>query len=188
MLLDNIILSFVVTVSVKIDLLKSMWIGFLMSASHLCFGRRNVIFLVADDMRHELGTYCDKDFPSPVHPPIHSPNIDKLAAKSLLLKRAYCQQALCSPSRTSLLTGRRCDTIHVYELQTYWRKSGGNFTTILEYLKTTAIFLLVWVSFFTLESLPPVATILYRGLNHIFMQQPTGNRSKIAGEPFRTIY
>ena len=128
-------------VLVKMDLLKSMWIGFLMSASHVYFGRRNVLFLVADDMRPELGAYYGKDFPSPVHLPIHSPNLDKLAAKSLLLKRAYCQRALCSPSRTSLLTGRRPDTTHVYDLQTYWRKSGGNFTTIPEHFKNMAIFL-----------------------------------------------
>ena len=117
------------------DLLKSLWIFILISSIHVCFGRRNVLFLVADDMRPELGAYYGKDFPSPVHPPIHSPNLDKLAAKSLLLKRAYCQQAVCSPSRTSLLTGRRPDTTHVYDLQTYWRKAGGNFTTIPEYFK-----------------------------------------------------
>ena len=117
------------------DLLKSLWIFILISAIHVCFGRRNVLSLVADDMRPELGAYYGQDFPSPVHPPIHSPNLDKLAAKSLLLKRAYCQQAVCSRSRTSLLTGRRSDTAHVYDLQTYWRKAGGNFTTIPEYFK-----------------------------------------------------
>ena len=86
-------------------------------------------------MRPELDAYYGKDFPSPVHPPIYSPNLDKLAARSLLLKRAYCQQAVCSPSRTSLLTGRRPDTTHVYDLQTYWRESAGNFTTIPQYFK-----------------------------------------------------
>ena len=45
-------------------------------------------------MYPELGAYYGKDFPSPVHPPILSPNIDKPAANSLLLKRAYCQKAL----------------------------------------------------------------------------------------------
>ena len=117
------------------DLFKSMCIWILMFTTQTCFGRRNVLFLVADDMRPELGAYYGKDFPSPVHPPIHSPNLDKLAAKSLLLKRAYCQQALCSPSRTSLLTGRRPDTTHVYDLETYWRESAGNFTTIPQYFK-----------------------------------------------------
>ena len=101
----------------------------------LCLCQRNVLFLVSDDMRPQLGAYYGKDFPSPVHPPMHTPNLDKLAAKSLLLKRAYCQQAICSPSRTSLLTGRRPDTTHVYDLKHYWRKVGGNFTTIPQHFK-----------------------------------------------------
>ena len=98
-------------------------------------GKKNVLFLVADDMRPELGSYYGHDFPSTVHPKMHSPNIDALASKSLLLKRAHVQQALCSPSRTSLLTGRRPDTIHVYDLRSYFRKVGGNFTTLPEYFK-----------------------------------------------------
>ena len=69
--------------------------------------RKNVLFLAVDDMRPELGCFLEGDFPSPVHPKMHSPNLDKLASKSLLLKRAYVQQAVCSPSRTSLLTGEK---------------------------------------------------------------------------------
>ena len=97
--------------------------------------RMNVLFLVSDDMRPELMSFIGADFPTPVHPPIHSPNLDALASKSLLLKRAYVQQAVCSPSRTSLLTGRRPDTTHVYDLVKYFRNVGGNFTTIPEYFK-----------------------------------------------------
>ena len=95
----------------------------------------NVLFLVSDDMRPELQAYYGPDFPSPVHPDMHTPTLDALAQKSLLLKRAYVQQAVCSPSRTSLLTGRRPDTTHVYDLIHYFRKVGGNFTTIPEYFK-----------------------------------------------------
>ncbi|KAL4232297.1 hypothetical protein ACF0H5_009868 [Mactra antiquata] len=98
-------------------------------------GRKNVLFFAVDDLRPELTCYEGQDFPSQVHPPIHSPNIDKLAAKSLLLKRAYVQQAVCSPSRTSLLTGRRPDTTHIYDLVHYFRDLGGNFTTIPQYFK-----------------------------------------------------
>ncbi|XP_062513926.1 iduronate 2-sulfatase-like [Corticium candelabrum] len=97
--------------------------------------KKNVLFFVSDDMRPELTVYDGPDFPSPVHPKMHSPNLDALAAKSLLLKRAYVQQAVCSPSRTSLLTGRRPDTTHVYDLVHYFRKVGGNFTTIPQYFK-----------------------------------------------------
>ena len=66
---------------------------------------------------------------------MHTPNLDKLAAKSLLLKRAHVQQALCNPSRTSLLTSRRPDTTHVYDTYHYFRTHSGNFTTIPQYFK-----------------------------------------------------
>ena len=55
----------------------------------------NVLFLVSDDMRPEIGAYMGKDFPTPVFPHIITPNLDKLAARSLLLKRAYVQQVYC---------------------------------------------------------------------------------------------
>ncbi|KAK6171253.1 hypothetical protein SNE40_019481 [Patella caerulea] len=86
-------------------------------------------------MRPELGVYLGSDFPSPIHPEVHTPNLDALAAKSLLLKRSYVQQAVCSPSRTSLLTGRRPDTTHVYDLIHYFRNVGGNYTTIPGFFK-----------------------------------------------------
>ena len=98
--------------------------------------KMNVLFLVADDMRPQLGAYLGEDFPTPVHPPVvHSPNLDELASRSLLLKRAYVQQSMCGPSRTSFMTGRRPDTTHVYINQEYFREVGGNFTTIPQYFK-----------------------------------------------------
>ena len=67
--------------------------------------QKNVLFLAIDDLRPNLGCYstANQGFDSP---PMHTPNIDSLAARSLLLERAYVQQALCSPSRSSILTGR----------------------------------------------------------------------------------
>ena len=60
-------------------------------SSRAANARKNVLFLAVDDMRPELGCFLGGDFPSPVHPKMHSPNLDKLASKSLLLKRAYVQ-------------------------------------------------------------------------------------------------
>ena len=85
---------------------------------------------MADDLRVQLGAYEDS-----LTPKMHTPNIDQLAATSMVLKKAYVQQAVCSPSRTSVLTGRRPDTTRVYDLDTYWRNAGGNFTTIPQYFK-----------------------------------------------------
>ena len=47
-----------------------------------------------------------------------TPHVDALASESLLLEKNYVQQAVCSPTRTSLLTGRRPDTTQVWDLYT----------------------------------------------------------------------
>jgi arylsulfatase A-like enzyme len=72
--------------------------------------RLNVLFLVSDDLRCELGCYG--------RPHVVSPNLDALAADAIRFDRAYCQQAICAPSRASVLTGTRPDTTGIYDLQT----------------------------------------------------------------------
>lgn len=112
-----------------------IWIFLVLFTLHVNARRKNVLFLVADDLRVQLDSYNGKAFASPIHPKMYTPNLDKLASKSLVLKRAYVQQAVCSPSRTSVLTGRRPDTTHIYDLKHYWRNVTGNFTTIPQYFK-----------------------------------------------------
>lgn len=86
--------------------------------------KKNVLLLIADDLRAQLGTY------------VKTPNIDALASKSLVFERAYCQVSICSPSRASFLTGRRPDTNHVWRVSPdeYWR-TVTNATTIPQYFK-----------------------------------------------------
>lgn len=57
----------------------------------------NVLFIVVDDLRPELSCY------GKAH--IHSPNFDRLASRGTVFLNAHCQQAMCSPSRTSVMTG-----------------------------------------------------------------------------------
>ena len=91
---------------------------------------------MADDMRPDLGCYYKgANQPTPTHPTMHTPNLDKLAKSSLLFKRAYVQYPLCTPSRQSLLTGRRPDTVKCYWFDTHWRDVAGNFTSLPQYFK-----------------------------------------------------
>ena len=96
--------------------------------------RYNVVFMMADDMRAQLGCYQGPEKPLS-KPKIWTPNLDQLASKSLLLKKAYIQLSLCGPSRTSILTGRRPDRTRIFDNRQYWRHFGGNFTTIPQYFR-----------------------------------------------------
>ena len=93
-------------------------------------GRRrkmNVLFIAVDDLRPQLGCYGQKQ--------ILSPNIDRLASRGLLFERAYCQQAVCAPSRASILTGTRPDTTKIYDLNTPVRKAMPDVITLPEHFK-----------------------------------------------------
>ncbi|KAJ8676214.1 hypothetical protein QAD02_012000 [Eretmocerus hayati] len=98
--------------------------------------RSNILFIIVDDLRTSLGCYGDAK--------AYTPNVDRLAQQSVLFQRAYAQQALCAPSRNSLLTSRRPDTLGLYDFYSYWRDVAGNFTTLPQHLKdngyTTASF------------------------------------------------
>lgn len=89
--------------------------------------RLNVLFLSVDDLKPALR--CAGD------PYARTPNIDALAQKGTVFTRAYCQQAVCSPSRSSLLTGRRPDTTRVYDLVTHFRKALPDVVTLPQYFK-----------------------------------------------------
>ncbi|QDV86026.1 Arylsulfatase [Stieleria magnilauensis] len=66
----------------------------------------NVLFIAIDDLRPELGCYGSEI--------AVSPNLDALANDGLLFNRAYCQQAICRPSRASLMTGARPETTGLF--------------------------------------------------------------------------
>jgi arylsulfatase A-like enzyme len=94
--------------------------------------RYNVLFLAIDDLKPELSCYGAKY--------IKSPNIDKIANEGLIFERAYCQQALCGPTRASLLSGLRPDSTKIYDLVSPVRKHVANVITLPQYFKNNGYF------------------------------------------------
>jgi iduronate 2-sulfatase len=83
--------------------------------------RPNVLFIMADDYRPELASYGSAAL---------TPNLDRLAKAGVQFDRAYCQQALCNPSRSSMLTGRRPDTLRLWHNGTHFREITPDVTTL----------------------------------------------------------
>jgi len=92
----------------------------------------NVLFIAVDDLRPELGCY-GRDH-------IKSPNIDALARSGIVFERAYVQQAVCSPSRTSVMTGLRPDTTKVWDLVTSFRTAQPDTITLGQAFKNAGYF------------------------------------------------
>lgn len=89
--------------------------------------RPNVLLICVDDLKPVLGCYGDSR--------VRSPHIDRLAARGLRLDRAYCNQAVCSPSRNALLTSLRPQTLGIYDLGTNFRKSRRDAVTLPQRFK-----------------------------------------------------
>ncbi len=104
----------------------SVAILFLLNSSFAA-DKPNVVLICVDDLKPLLGCYGDKT--------VKSPNIDRLAARSVLFERAYCNQAVCSPSRNALLTGLRPQTLGIYDLGTNFRRSRPDAVTLPQHFK-----------------------------------------------------
>ena len=91
-------------------------------------GQYNVLFIIVDDLRPLLRCYG--------HTEMHTANIDRLAQQGTLFNRAYCQNPLCSPSRTSFFTGLRPQTVGVTDNRTYFRQTLPDVVTLPQHFKT----------------------------------------------------
>lgn len=105
-------------------------IGFLLPA--MAAEKKNVVFLICDDLNCDLGSYG--------HPLVKTPNIDRLAERGTRFDRAYCQYALCGPSRASFLTGLYPDQTLIHKNAIYIREHIPNVTTVSQMYRNNGFF------------------------------------------------
>src|SRR5688572_29501779 len=85
----------------------------------------NVLLICVDDLKPLLRCYGERG--------VKSPNIDRLAARGMVFERAYCNQAVCAPSRNALMTGMRPTSMGIYDLGTNFRLAAPEAVTLTQY-------------------------------------------------------
>lgn len=87
--------------------------------------RPNVLFVIVDDLRPELGCYGNTE--------IKTPHFDRFARESVIFQRAYCQAAACAPSRASVMMGMRPESTRVWSLGEKFREINPDAVTMPQY-------------------------------------------------------
>jgi uncharacterized sulfatase len=90
--------------------------------------RPNVLLIMVDDLNGAIGCYGSKS--------AKTPNLDVFASTATRFTRAYCQAPLCNPSRTSMLTGLRPETIGVIDNNTHFRWQHPDVVTLPQQFRT----------------------------------------------------
>jgi iduronate 2-sulfatase len=90
----------------RMNFLASLLLLFSAVGGYAAARQPDILMIAIDDLRPMLGCYGDAR--------AKTPNIDRLAARSVVFDRAYCQYAKCGPSRLSIMTGLRPDAINVF--------------------------------------------------------------------------
>jgi iduronate 2-sulfatase len=94
--------------------------------------KTNVIMVVIDDLRTELGCYGVDA--------MHSPSIDRFAQKSMLFNHAYAQYPVCNPSRSSFLSGLRPDEVGIISNTVPLRRVQPNLVTLPQLFRENGYF------------------------------------------------
>ncbi|MFY0601256.1 MAG: sulfatase [Cyclobacteriaceae bacterium] len=74
------------------------------------WARPNILWINADDLGPELACYGNPD--------VSTPNIDAIAKEGILYSRAYSNTPICSPSRSSLITGMYPPSVNAHDHRT----------------------------------------------------------------------
>ena len=106
--------------------MKKIVIFFLL-LSFAAKSQKNILFIAVDDLKPLIGAYGDKF--------ANTPNLDELASLGTTFTNSHVQQAICAPSRVSLLTGLRPDLTEVWDLETQMREKNPNILTLPQYFK-----------------------------------------------------
>ena len=89
--------------------------------------RPNILFIAIDDLKPEIGAYGSRI--------ARTPNIDRLAASGTVFLSNYCQQAVCGPTRASLMTGMRPDHTKVYNMEVRMRDLNPDILSLPQHLR-----------------------------------------------------
>jgi len=122
----------------KLKVAFFVFLGIAMLNSRLTFAGNNkafepnVLFISVDDLRPELNCYGFEH--------IVSPNIDKIASQGVLFEKAYCQQAVCLPSRISLMSGMRPPSTGVMDLKTNFRETIPNIVLLPQHFRNNGYY------------------------------------------------
>lgn len=92
----------------------------------------NVLFIAADDMNCDLSAYGNSQ--------VKTPNLERLAKRGVRFDAAYCQQPLCGPSRASLMTGLRPDTLDMHTLKHELRQKNPDVVTLGQLFRNNGYF------------------------------------------------
>lgn len=104
-------------------LVKSLAVG--ATAAESGSPRPNILLICVDDLKPILGCYGD--------PVAKTPHMDRLAARGLRFELAFCNQAVCAPSRNNLMLGSRSTSIGIYGLSENFRRAVPEAVTMPQY-------------------------------------------------------
>jgi iduronate 2-sulfatase len=89
--------------------------------------RPNVLFIIADDFRADGGVFTKAL--------AKTPHLDRLAARGVRFANAFAQYPVCNPSRTSMLTGLRCEQTGIVGNQDFFRNKWPDLVTLPQLLR-----------------------------------------------------